>query len=70
MSNNIISGVYIREQIKPGDQIRIHDFTGVVVSVGTVNTVLENAEGECLSVPNHQLLQRSFRFQSWSDDGE
>lgn len=70
VSNNIISGVYVREQLRPGDQVSIGEFTGVVVSVGTVNTVLENAEGECLSVPNHQLLQRSFRFQSWSDDGE
>lgn len=70
VSNNIISGVYIREQLRPGDQVSIGEFSGVVVSVGTVNTVLENAEGECLSVPNHQLLQRSFRFQSWSDEGE
>lgn len=70
VSNNIISGVYIREQLRPGDQVSIGEFSGVVVSVGTVNTVLENAEGECLSVPNHQLLQRSFRFQSFSDEGE
>lgn len=68
VSNNIISGVYIREQLKPGDQVSIDDFSGVVVSVGTVNTVLENAEGECLSVPNNQLLQRRFRFQTWTDE--
>ena len=70
VSNNIISGVYIREQLKPGDQVTIGEFKGVVVAVGTVNTVLENEQGECLSVPNHQLLQRSFRFNSWSDDEE
>lgn len=70
VSQNIISGVYIREQLKPGDQVVIGDFEGTVVSVGTVNTVVENAQGECLSVPNQQLLQRSFRFQSWSDDEE
>ena len=68
VSNNILSGVYVREQLKPGDQVMVGDFSGVVVSVGTVNTVLENAQGECLSVPNQQLLQRSFRFRSWSDD--
>lgn len=70
VSSNIISGVYIREQLKPGDRVSIDGFTGVVVSVGTVNTVLENAEGECLSVPNQQLLQRKFRFESWSDGEE
>ena len=70
VSNNIISGVYVREQIKPGDEVTVGEFKGVVVAVGTVNTVLENAEGECLSVPNQLLLNRSFRFQSWSDDEE
>jgi len=40
----------------------------VVVSVGTVNTVLENEQGECLSVPNQQLINSSFKFQSWSED--
>ena len=68
VSNNIISGVYVREQIKPGDEVTIGEFKGVVVAVGTVNTVLENEAGECLSVPNQVLLNRSFRFQSWSDD--
>ena len=32
VSQNIISGVYIREQLKPGDQVVIGDFEGTVVS--------------------------------------
>jgi len=70
VSNNIISGVYVREQLQPGDEVTIGDFTGVVVAVGTVNTILENSGGEYLSVPNQQLLNRRFRFQSWSEDSE
>lgn len=70
VSNNIISGVYIREQIQAGDEITVGDFKGVVIAVGTVTTVLENEAGECLSVPNHQLLSGSFKFQSWSDDND
>lgn len=70
VSNNIISGVYIREQLQPGDEVTVGDFKGNVVSVGTVSTVLESAEGECLSVPNQQLISRRFKFQSWSDDEE
>lgn len=70
VSNNIISGIYVREQLQPGDSVTVGDFSGVVVSVGTVNTVLENASGECLSVPNQQLLQRSFRFQPGTDPDE
>lgn len=68
VSNNIISGVYMREQLQPGDEVTVGDFKGIVVSVGTVNTVLENEQGECLSVPNQQLINSSFKFQSWSED--
>lgn len=68
VSNNIISGVYMREQLQPGDEVTVGDFKGMVVSVGTVNTVLENEQGECLSVPNQQLINSSFKFQSWSED--
>ena len=68
VSNNIISGVYMREQLQPGDEVIVGDFKGIVVSVGTVNTVLENEQGECLSVPNQQLINSRFKFQSWSED--
>ncbi|MCG8535522.1 MAG: mechanosensitive ion channel [Pseudomonadales bacterium] len=68
VSSNIMSGVYVREQLQPGDEVVIGDFKGAVVSVGTVSTVIENSEGECLSIPNQSLLNKSYRFQSWSDD--
>lgn len=67
VSNNIISGVYIREQLQPGDEVVVDDFKGTVVSVGTVNTILENEQGECLSIPNEQLVNGRFKFQSWSE---
>ena len=70
VSNNIISGVYVREQLQPGDEISVGEFTGIVITVGTVKTVLESESGECLSVPNQLLLNRSYRFQSWTEDKE
>ena len=70
VSDSIISGVYVREQLQSGDEVQFGEFKGVVVEVGTVNTILENSEGECLSVPNQQLLSRSFKFQPWSEPSE
>lgn len=70
VSNNIISGVYIREQLQPGDEVTVDGFKGTVVYVGTVNTILENEQGECLSVPNQQLVNGSFKFQSWIDEDD
>ena len=70
VSNNIISGVYVREQLQPGDEVTVDGFKGTVVAVGTVNTILENEQGECLSVPNHQLVNGSFKFQSWTNEEE
>ena len=35
-------------------------FVGNVVEVSTVNTVIENADGKRLSVPNQDLLSSKF----------
>lgn len=66
IAKSVISGIYAREQLMPGDQIEFDDFKGNVVSVSTVNTVLENADGERLSIPNQELLTRSFRYTKLS----
>lgn len=60
IANSIVSGVYAREQLSPGDEIRFDDFVGNVVMVSTVNTLIENKEGEQLSIPNQDLLTQKF----------
>ncbi|WP_077339172.1 mechanosensitive ion channel family protein [Pseudocolwellia agarivorans] len=60
IANSIVSGIYAREQLMPGDEVEFEGFVGNVVAVSTVNTLLENKEGRRLSVPNQDLLTRKF----------
>ena len=60
VANSIVSGIYAREQLMPGDEIEYEGFVGNVVAVSTVNTVIENAEGKRLSIPNQDLLSNKF----------
>lgn len=60
IANSIVSGVYAREQLLPGDEIKFDGFTGNVVMVSTVNTIIENQDGEQLSIPNQDLLKQKF----------
>lgn len=60
IANSIVSGIYAREQLLPGDEIKFDGFVGNVVMVSTVNTLIENKEGEQLSIPNQALLTQQF----------
>lgn len=60
VANSIVSGIYAREQLMPGDEVEFEGFVGNVVSVSTVNTLLENSEGKRLSIPNQDLLSNKF----------
>ncbi|BFT32218.1 mechanosensitive ion channel [Alteromonas sp. D210916BOD_24] len=60
VANSIVSGIYAREQLLPGDEVEFEGFVGNVVSVSTVNTILENKEGKRLSIPNQDLLTNKF----------
>lgn len=60
IANSIVSGIYAREQLQPGDEVEFDDFVGNVVAVSTVNTLLENKEGKRLSIPNQYLLTQKF----------
>jgi small-conductance mechanosensitive channel len=60
IANSIVSGIYAREQLLPGDEINFDGFVGNVVMVSTVNTLIENKNGEQLSIPNQELLTQKF----------
>jgi len=60
IANSVVSGIYAREQLSPGDEINFNDFVGNVVTVSTVNTLIENKDGEQLSIPNQDLLTQKF----------
>jgi len=60
IANSIVSGIYAREQLQPGDEVTFDGFTGNIVMVSTVNTLLENKKGEQLSIPNQELLNTKY----------
>jgi len=60
IANSIVSGIYAREQLLPGDEIKFDGFVGNVVMVSTVNTLIENKQGEQLSIPNQELLTQKY----------
>ena len=57
VSNKIISGVYAREDFKTGDTVSFDNFSGEVISVGSVTTKLKNNNGEIISIPNNVLIE-------------
>ncbi|MDT0581517.1 mechanosensitive ion channel family protein [Brumicola blandensis] len=67
VANSIVSGIYAREQLLPGDEVKIDGFVGNVVMVSTVNTLIENKDGEQLSIPNQELLNKQFTIIRLSD---
>ncbi|MFT4939881.1 MAG: small-conductance mechanosensitive channel [Paraglaciecola sp.] len=67
IANSIVSGIYAREQLLPGEEIEFNGFLGNVVSVSTVNTLIENKDGKRLSIPNQDLLTQSFTITKLSE---
>lgn len=56
MSNQIISGVYLRDLYQPGDTIIVDEQQGVVTVVGTVATKIMINDDQIITVPNSYLL--------------
>ncbi|WP_158969155.1 mechanosensitive ion channel domain-containing protein [Paraglaciecola sp. L3A3] len=70
IANSIVSGIYAREQLLPGDEIEFDGFLGNVVQVSTVNTIIENKEGLQLSIPNQDLLTQKYTMTKLADRWE
>ncbi|GAC17277.1 mechanosensitive ion channel family protein [Paraglaciecola arctica] len=70
IANSIVSGIYAREQLLPGDEIEFDGFLGNVVQVSTVNTIIENKEGLQLSIPNQDLLTQKYTMTKLAERWE
>lgn len=70
IANSIVSGIYAREQLLPGDEIEFDGFLGNVVQVSTVNTIIENSKGRQLSIPNQDLLTQKYTMTKMADRWE
>lgn len=56
LSQRIISGIYVRELIQPGQKIEMSGYKGTVVQVSTVKTIIKDDNGNTLLIPNDELI--------------
>lgn len=59
VSSQMISGVYLREQLIPGETLVLDGEEGTVLAVGTVNTLIQVGD-EIRRIPNARLIKTSF----------
>jgi len=66
IANNLVSGLVlaIERPVRPGDFVKIGDFSGTVRRVGGRSTVIETQDQITILVPNAQLLERE--VVNWS----
>lgn len=57
LARSVVSGVYAREMIKPGNEITLDGVTAKVDGVGPVMTRLSKADGSFVLIPNKQLVE-------------
>jgi small-conductance mechanosensitive channel len=70
IANSIVSGIYAREQLLPGDEIEFDGFIGNVIQVSTVNTIIENKDGLQMSIPNQDLLTKTYTITKLAERWE
>jgi small-conductance mechanosensitive channel len=70
IANSIVSGIYAREQLLPGDEIEFDGFIGNVIQVSTVNTIIENKDGLQMSIPNQDLLIKTYTITKLAERWE
>lgn len=67
VASQLISGVYLREQILPGEWIVYQGEEGVVLAVGSVNTLIQVGE-QVKRIPNAELIQSQFSTRNDIED--
>jgi len=58
IAKNMLAGYYARERFHAGDKLQMEEASGELIGIGTVNSVLETAEGQ-LVIPNQRLVESS-----------
>ena len=59
LSRQIVSGVYVRDTYMSGDVIEVAGYTGRLIEVGTVKSVIELENGNHVSFSNEELLRQT-----------
>lgn len=61
-AQDVVAGRALMDQLHEGDSIALEDISGRITKIGTVKTVILGSDGQSVSVPNHFLTERIFRF--------
>ncbi|WP_369600181.1 hypothetical protein AAIA72_10020 [Hahella sp. SMD15-11] len=69
VSEQLISGVYLREQLVPGETLIVDGEEGVVLAVGNVNTLVQ-VGNEMRRIPNAVLLKSAFSTRNDDTDAD
>lgn len=56
IAEQIIAGIYVREQYQVGQRLSVDDVEGILDEVGTVKTVIMTDAGEYISLANKEVL--------------
>lgn len=57
----IIAGIYLRELYENGQHIECADATGLIAEIGTVKTIIEDEQGNLISISNTVLLSTAVK---------
>lgn len=63
VASNALAGIYLRELLRPDDEIQHGDARGHLISVTAVTTLVAADDGTTLSIPNRALLNSLIRFR-------
>jgi small-conductance mechanosensitive channel len=63
-AHDVVAGRALADQIHEGHTIMLENVQGRIQKIGPVKTVIQGLDGASVSVPNHFLTERIFRFNS------
>ena len=63
LAHNIISGVFLREQLKPGATVEFNNIKGSLKQIGTINTTIEAEGGKECYIPNSSLTKNIIKSE-------
>ena len=57
VSKNLVSGIYLKESLEEGAQVKVGDYEGELISIKPVCFELMDSSGRVIILPNSRLLE-------------
>ena len=61
LSRNIVAGLYLKDQLKPGVYVELKEIKGLVKKVGAINCSIEGDNKQIYYVPNSSLTENTIK---------